>query len=379
MMYYKNPDGSFSPVAPRINDAAPSNLTTYSGSKVEEIAGLKLDRTDLTISEEIVLYANHWENNKSIIISFPRDLNDTFILIPTSTDDWYKYGIKLGSDASQFAIVLNCEIIPDVDITLKIMTIKADTTKDADTNISDITYNATNQTYLCKSENAVYNGFGLAESGIIAISSATPLTADEANAALDMYANDITTQSINESLTISEESGKIWYIRSYVIYHYVNVPETSTIPFFHYVKYSGIVSVTNGTITEINNTMRRGVCPYIGYMRQDPTEPSKFGTEEFSTIPNNSHRLTILSGLIATRDEETANSGLTLNTPPVDGVTYLKTFTPASISTHFVSYSWRKSNALGQTWWVRPYVTLSDGNTNTTYYGRMESFTMPNE
>lgn len=377
MLYFRNPDGSFSPIAPRINDAAPSDKTTYSGNKVEEIAGLKLDRTDLTISEEIVLHASHWETNKTIDILFPRDLNDTFILIPTSIDDWYKYGIKLYNDANPLSIWLICEIIPDVDITLKIMTIKADTTKDADTNISDITYDATNQTYLCKSESAVYNDFEFTESGIIAISSTTPLTADEANAALDMYAHDITTHSINEPLTISEESGKIWYIRSYVIYHYTdNIPEP-TYSFYHYVKYSGIVSVTNGTITEINNTMRQGVCPYIGYMRQDPTTLSKFGTGVYSTIPTN-HGLATSYGLIATRDEETANAGLTLNTSPVDGVTYLKTNATASSSARDASYRWTKTNALGQTWWVRPYVTLSDDNTNTTYYGRMESFTMPN-
>ena len=45
MMYFKNNDGSFSPIAPRINDAAPSDKTTYSGNKVEEIASNLADNT----------------------------------------------------------------------------------------------------------------------------------------------------------------------------------------------------------------------------------------------------------------------------------------------------------------------------------------------
>lgn len=48
MMYFKNnDDGSFSPIAPRINDEAPSDKTTYSGNKVEEIASNLADNTDL--------------------------------------------------------------------------------------------------------------------------------------------------------------------------------------------------------------------------------------------------------------------------------------------------------------------------------------------
>lgn len=67
MLYHFNEDGSISPVAPRINDAAPSDKTTYSGSKVEEIASNLAAKTDLApafsteetyIVGDIVTYQN---------------------------------------------------------------------------------------------------------------------------------------------------------------------------------------------------------------------------------------------------------------------------------------------------------------------------------
>ena len=370
MMYYKNSDGSFSPVAPRINDAAPSNLTTYSGNKVEEIAGLKLDRTGLTISEEIVLYAGHWTNKQNDIL-FPRDLNNTFVVIPVSFGDWYKYGIKILSEDSPMYISFTCDITPQTDITFKIITAKADTTKDADTRINNINYDVSNHSYYCTETSNIYNDYELVESGIIAVSSDVELTPDEVNTALDVCANDITTHSINEPLIINDEANKIWYIRSYVVYRYTDNPK------YQCIKYSTIFGANNGTIIEIENTARRGVYTNINMMRVDPDVPTTFHTNVYSTLSNNEECVYRHYGLIATNDETTANNGLTINTTPVSGVTYIKDNTISSNNLCITFYGWRKSNALGQTWWVRPYVTLSDGNTNTTYYGRMESFTMP--
>lgn len=366
MMYYKNSDGSFSPVAPRINDAAPSNLTTYSGNKVEEIAALKLDRTDLTISEEIVLYADAWDtNSKTNNVWFVHNKNDISILVPISTNNWYQYGISLVEE-QDVRFLFKCDIIPIEDIVIKIITLKCEQASDFNTKITNVNYNSEADEYNCTYTYNNNTEYETAETGAIAISSDVELSDEEINKKLDLQLDYIEAASINEPLNITNVNNKIWYIRSYIVWQ---------IEKFRIIKYSSIIKAISNNATEIEHTGRNGNYTYNYQLSQNQDDPTKF-TAIVKTTVSNLGNSTFVAGLIATRDEETANAGLTLNTSPVANVTYIKAGDIQRILSY--TYTWNKSNALGQTWWVRPYVTLADGSTNTTYYGRMESFTMPN-
>ena len=58
MLYHINEDGSISPVAPRINDAAPSDKTTYSGAHVDSLIADAYDDTATYAVGDYVMYGS---------------------------------------------------------------------------------------------------------------------------------------------------------------------------------------------------------------------------------------------------------------------------------------------------------------------------------